>query len=120
MIRDIIDNDGNIIGTIEIEGSEADIQENLDLYKYTLPVIDPLVQAKNNFNAKQLDILIHTDWIIRRHLDQKLASIKTTLTESNYQSWLTYRQAIRDLDNNVIDYTTIIFPNDPGKIANNG
>lgn len=36
-------------------------------------------------------------WIVERHRDQLDAGKATTLTPDEYQAWLTYRQALRDL-----------------------
>lgn len=36
-------------------------------------------------------------WIVDRHADQLAANITPTLTEEQYQAWLAYRQALRDL-----------------------
>lgn len=36
-------------------------------------------------------------WIVERHRDQLAGGRETTLTDAEYQSWLIYRQALRDL-----------------------
>lgn len=41
--------------------------------------------------------LEESTWIIERHRDQLASGEATTLTEGQYQAWLGYRQALRDI-----------------------
>ena len=38
-----------------------------------------------------------SQWIMQRHVDEVAAGGTTTLRSTEYQTWLTYRQALRDL-----------------------
>lgn len=48
---------------------------------------------RNNRDQKLADC----DYIFLRHRDEKEMGISTTLTEEQYQQWLVYRQALRDI-----------------------
>lgn len=41
--------------------------------------------------------LEESTWIVERHRDQLASGEATTLTEGQYQAWLGYRQALRDI-----------------------
>lgn len=42
-------------------------------------------------------LLADSSWIVERHRDQLANGDETTLTEEQYNEWLAYRQALRDL-----------------------
>lgn len=46
---------------------------------------------------KRDQLLADSSWIVERHRDQLANGDETTLTEKQYNEWLAYRQALRDL-----------------------
>lgn len=47
---------------------------------------------------KQRDALVsQSDWVVNRHRDQIDSNVATSLTPAQYQTWLVYRQALRDI-----------------------
>ena len=57
-------------------------------------------EAKVQSVRQQRDkLLTETDWIVLRHKDEQENGLSTTLTTEQYQAWLDYRQALRDLPN---------------------
>lgn len=46
---------------------------------------------------KRDQLLADSSWIVERHRDQLANGDETTLTEEQYNEWLAYRQALRDL-----------------------
>lgn len=66
----------------------------------------------STLRAERNKKLCDTDWIIRRHDDQKAASLNTTITESEYQEWLVYRQQLRDFPT-TCDVINPVWPSQP-------
>lgn len=56
-------------------------------------------------------------WIIERYRDQRDAASPTSITEPEFQAWLTYRQSLRDLPDNVTDIDNVIWPTPPNELA---
>ncbi|HDR9164544.1 TPA: tail fiber assembly protein [Burkholderia vietnamiensis] len=42
-------------------------------------------------------LLVDCDWVVNRHRDQIGGGVTTSLTDAQYQSWLSYRQQLRDI-----------------------
>lgn len=53
--------------------------------------------APSRIRAERGRRLEESTWIVERHRDQLANGGRTTLSDAEYQSWLTYRQALRDL-----------------------
>ena len=53
--------------------------------------------ASSRIRAERDRRVEESSWIVERHRDQLANGGRTTLTDAEYQSWLTYRQALRDL-----------------------
>lgn len=53
--------------------------------------------ASSRIRAERDRRLEESTWIVERHRDQLANGGETTLTDVEYQSWLMYRQALRDL-----------------------
>lgn len=59
-------------------------------------------KRKRECRAKRDKLLTDTDYVIQRHLEQTDSEGSKTLTDQQYQSWLVYRQALRDLPATII------------------
>ena len=53
--------------------------------------------APSRIRAERDRRLEESTWIVERHRDQLASGEETTLTDVEYQDWLSYRQALRDL-----------------------
>ena len=53
--------------------------------------------APSRIRAERDRRLEESTWIVERHRDQLVSGEETTLTDVEYQDWLSYRQALRDL-----------------------
>lgn len=53
-------------------------------------------------------------WLVERHRDQVDAEESTSLTTEQYQAWLAYRQALRDLPAGTVDPEAPTWPTEPG------
>lgn len=67
--------------------------------------------AMANVRAQRDKLLEQTEWVVKRH-EEQLKLGKTALTEKQFKDVLTYRQALRDLPNNV-DAKNPEFPKAP-------
>ncbi len=47
--------------------------------------------------ARRDGLLAASDWLIQRHRDQLDSELPTSLTTASYESWIAYRQALRDV-----------------------
>ncbi|MCA8482549.1 phage tail assembly chaperone [Burkholderia multivorans] len=61
----------------------------------------PLSRAElANVKRAQRDMALKsTDWLVSRHQDEKLIGDGTTLTASQFEALIKYRQALRDISN---------------------
>lgn len=57
-------------------------------------------------------------WLIERHRDEIDMGRTTTLTNEQYQQWLTYRQQLRDIPQTLTDFNNFVWPNIPMEINN--
>lgn len=53
--------------------------------------------ASSRLRAERDHRLAESTWIVERHRDQLASDEATTLTDEQYQAWLDYRQALRDV-----------------------
>lgn len=58
---------------------------------------NPAAKSAGQVRDARDALIVECDWLVARHRDQVEASKPTTLTSAQYQAWLTYRQALRDL-----------------------
>lgn len=58
-------------------------------------------------------IFSETKWIQQRHQDELLLGAGTTLTDAQYQEWLQYWKALRDITKNITDPNLVIWPQKP-------
>ena len=80
--EDVKDVSGVVIGTWIASGAGS------WEYVYTAP---------SRIRAERDRRLEESTWIVERHRDQLANGRETTLTDVEYQDWLSYRQALRDL-----------------------
>ena len=137
MIKYIIFNsDGIMVATSDYEPDEKDLasrgeyfvknelSEELELsrvvggkYGGVWETIKTPEQTLRELTIKTLSTrdayLAKTDWLVIRHNEQKqLEPYVTTLTESQYDQLLTYRQFLRDITSNPA-FPSVIFPDKP-------
>ena len=66
------------------------------------------------------NLLINTDFMVSRHMEQEARAIPTTLAPAQYNELLAYRQALRDftetVDLNVDNFNAITWPTVPSFI----
>lgn len=58
-------------------------------------------------------LLAQSDWIVTRHRDQVDNGTTSTLTATQFKSWLTYRQSLRDIPTQLGFPQTVSWPNRP-------
>lgn len=51
--------------------------------------------------AKRDRLLLNTDWIVARHIEQTTIGLSTTITEEQYIALLKYRQKLRDIPSKI-------------------
>ena len=79
-----------------------------------------VVDAHDYETAKMAEILSERDrllcaedYLILRHIEQTAAGIDTSLSDAQYQDWLVYRQALRDLPAQITDVDNVAWPVSP-------
>ncbi|HEX7906750.1 MAG TPA: phage tail assembly chaperone [Paraburkholderia sp.] len=84
----------------------AQLQQLLEAGELTVaPYVAPqapsgaeLAASRADDARAQRDLLVsQCDWVVNRHRDQIDAGVTTSLTSTQYQAWLTYRQSLRDI-----------------------
>lgn len=90
--------------------------------KYTQQEAQALVeqdvqQKWTNLRNRRNDLLEETRWIVERHTEQKAANSATTLSDGEFQLWLTYRQQLRDLPAATADINNVQWPSAPGTLG---
>lgn len=114
MTRNILDYSGNILGELTLPDETTEEQWITALSMYSKENLDSTKEKWKEIKAKQKQILDSSDWIIRRHLDQKKLTIAhTSISDELYIDWLNYRQTVRDIDKNIENPFEIIFPEEP-------
>jgi hypothetical protein len=108
------------IFVVERSGPETVSGEDLEEIIWIIANKDNIIQAAHNdgygelppsppLSAFRNEKLFSTDWMVIRHRDQIDVGVATTLTNTQYQNLLIYRQALRDLSK---DYTidNVVWP----------
>lgn len=63
---------------------------------------DEILEENKEKIIKERDkTLSETDWIINRHLEQKMLNLTTSLSDIKFNEYLVYRQELRDITSNV-------------------
>lgn len=69
-------------------------------------------EVKNSLLVKRKELLLKTDYIVSRHIEQKMLNLETTLSEDVFNSYLRYRQSLRDITNHE-SFPYVELPNSP-------
>lgn len=90
----------------------------VDLQNYSLAQLAEWFDGRWDVIKRVRDELIESSrWVIERHRDQVALGITPTLSEAQYQAWLAYVQALRDLPQDYPDAMEIVWPLPPGDLA---
>lgn len=129
----IFNDDGNLIGTSDSEPNLEDLQtrneyfteSNQDLvfnrvvggkyggiYEIVETPEDVTQQQTTKIVSKRNSLLTKFDWIVTRHLEEKMAGKDHTLSEEHFIEFLNYRQELRDITK-LEDFPFISLPQQP-------
>jgi len=122
MIRNILDYQNNVIGTLELpDDTPEDVWQN----KLQLYMVSPSDNTGMDIIALEWlrliklreSMFLQTEWLKLRHRDQIDRGTTTSLTSEQYIEWLNYWQYLRDLnlttDRENRDPFSIVFPEQP-------
>lgn len=114
----IFNADGNLVGTSDYEPNLGDLQtrneyfteSNQDLvfnkvvggkyggiYEVVETPEDVTQQQTNKIVSQRNKLLTKFDWILTRHLEEKMTGKDQTLSEEQFVEFLNYRQDLRDI-----------------------
>lgn len=129
----IFNDDGNLIGTSDSEPNLEDLQtrneyfteSNQDLvfnrvvggkyggiYEIVETPEDVTQQQTTKIVSQRNSLLTKFDWIVTRHLEEKMAGKDHTLSEEHFIEFLNYRQELRDITK-LEDFPFISLPQQP-------
>jgi len=129
----IFNDDGNIIGTSDSEPNLEDLQtrneyfteSNQDLvfnrvvggkyggiYEIVETPEDVTQQQTTKIVSQRNSLLTKFDWIVTRHLEEKMTGKDHTLSEEHFIEFLNYRQELRDITK-LEDFPFISLPQQP-------
>ena len=110
--------DGNLVGTSDYEPNLEDLQtrneyfteSNQDLifnrvvggkyggiYEIVETQEDVTQQQTTKIVSQRKTLLTRSDWIVSRHLEEKMTGKDRTLSEEQFIEFLNYRQELRDI-----------------------
>ena len=114
----IFNADGNLVGTSDYEPNLEDLQtrneyfteSNQDLifnrvvggkyggiYEIVETPEDVTQQQTTKIVSQRNSLLTKFDWIVTRHLEEKMTGKDNTLSEEQFVEFLNYRQELRDI-----------------------
>ena len=114
----IFNADGNLVGTSDYEPNLEDLQtrneyfteSNQDLifnrvvggkyggiYEIVETQEDVTQQQTTKIVSQRKTLLTRSDWIVSRHLEEKMTGKDHTLSEEQFIEFLNYRQELRDI-----------------------
>lgn len=114
----IFNADGNLVGTSDYEPNLEDLQtrneyfteSNQDLifnrvvggkyggiYEIVETPEDVTQQQTAKFVSQRNTLLTKSDWVVTRHLEEKMTGKDQTLSEEQFIEFLKYRQELRDI-----------------------
>lgn len=114
----IFNTDGNLVGTSDYEPNLQDLQtrneyfteNNQDLifnkvvggkyggiYEIVETPEDVTQQQTAKIVSQRNKLLTKSDWIVTRHLEEKMTGKDHTLSEEQFVQFLNYRQELRDI-----------------------
>lgn len=129
----IFNDDGNLIGTSDSEPNLEDLQtrneyfteSNQDLvfnrvvggkyggiYEIVETPEDVTQQQTTKIVSQRNSLLTKFDWIVTRHLEEKMTGKDHTLSEEHFIEFLNYRQELRDITK-LEDFPFISLPQQP-------
>lgn len=122
----IFNSENKLIGYCDFEPNLKDLQSRSEFFVYTEyqiqnphnlvvgkygtiwePAENPITEEdqsekdKNNLLITRNSILTETDWIVNRHIEQKMLNISTSLSDEDFNRYLDYRQELRDITSNI-------------------
>ena len=125
--------DGNLVGTSDYEPNLEDLQtrneyfteSNQDLifnrvvggkyggiYEIVETPEDVIQQQTTKTVSQRNSLLTKSDWIVTRHLEEKMTGKDQTLSEEQFTAFLNYRQELRDITK-LEDFPFISLPETP-------
>ena len=125
--------DGNLVGTTDYEPNLEDLQtrneyfteNNQDLvfnrvvggkyggvYEIVETPEDVTQQQTTKIVSQRNTLLTKFDWIVTRHLEEKMTGKDQTLSEEQFIEFLNYRQELRDITK-LEDFPFISLPETP-------
>ncbi len=129
----IFNADGNLVGTSDYEPNLEDLQtrdeyfteSNQDLifnrvvggkyggiYEIVETPEDVTQQQTTKIVSQRNSLLTKFDWIVTRHLEEKMTGKDNTLSEEQFVEFLNYRQELRDITK-LGDFPFISLPQQP-------
>ena len=129
----IFNADGNLVGTSDYEPNLEDLQtrneyfteNNQDLihsrvvggkyggiYEIVETPEDVTQQQTTKIVSQRNTLLTKSDWIVTRHLEEKMTGKDQTLSEEQFVEFLNYRQELRDITK-LEDFPFISLPETP-------
>lgn len=129
----IFNADGNLVGTSDYEPNLEDLQtrneyfteSNQDLvfsrviggkyggiYEIVETPEDITQQQTTKIVSQRNTLLTKSDWIVTRHLEEKMTGKDPTLSEEQFIEFLNYRQELRDITK-LEDFPFISLPQQP-------
>ena len=129
----IFNADGNLIGTSDYEPNLEDLQtrneyfteSNQDLifnrvvggkyggiYEIVETPEDVTQQQTTKIVSQRNGLLTKSDWVVTRHLEEKMTGKDQTLSEEQFVEFLNYRQELRDITK-LEDFPFIPLPETP-------
>ena len=129
----VFNTDGNLVGTSDYEPNLEDLQtrneyfteNNQDLvfnrvvggkYGGIYEIVETLEEVAQQQTAKIVSqrntLLTKSDWIVTRHLEEKMTGKDQTLSEEQFVEFLNYRQELRDITK-LEDFPFISLPQQP-------
>lgn len=129
----IFNADGNLVGTSDYEPNIEDLQtrneyfteSNQDLifnrvvggkyggiYEIVETPEEVTQQQTTKIVSQRNTLLTKSDWIVTRHLEEKMLGKDQTLSEEQFVEFLNYRQELRDITE-LEDFPFISLPQQP-------
>ena len=129
----IFNAEGNLVGTSDYEPNIEDLQtrneyfteSNQDLifhrvvggkyggiYEIVETPEDVAQQQTTKIVSQRNKLLTKSDWVVTRHLEEKMTGKDNTLSEEQFVEFLSYRQELRDITK-LEDFPSIPLPETP-------
>jgi hypothetical protein len=78
--------------------------------------VKKLASDWENFRGKRNLLLEQSDWVVSRHRDEKDFDQVTSISDSEYLSWLDYRKQLRNATIGLTDPNAGVLPTPPGTL----